>query len=162
MTMPGMLHGAIRFADHPRAVVRAVGTSRAIAHPGVLAVLTADDVPGDRVQGEITRDWPQLVAAGETTRYVGDVIALVAAQTRAAAREAAALVEVSYEVLDPVTSPADAMAPGAPQLHSHAPGNVLSVSRDQARRRRCRARAGGARGHRDLPDPVHRARLPRA
>lgn len=128
MTMPGMLHGAIRFADHPRATVRAVSTARARAHPGVLAVLTAGDVPGNRVQGEITKDWPQLVAAGETTRYVGDVIALVAARTRAAAREAAALVEVSYEVLEPVTSPTQAMAGGAPQLHAHAPGNVLSVS----------------------------------
>jgi xanthine dehydrogenase molybdenum-binding subunit len=128
MTMPSMLHGAIRFADHPRAVVRAVESGRALAHPGVLAVLTADDVPGDRVQGEITQDWPQLVAVGETTRYVGDVIALVAASTRAAAREAAALIEISYEVLEPVTRPADAMVPGAPQLHSHAPGNVLSVS----------------------------------
>jgi selenium-dependent xanthine dehydrogenase len=128
MTMPGMLHGAIRFADHPRAVIRAIDTSRALAYPGVVAVLTAADVPGDRVQGEITQDWPQLVAPGDTTRYVGDVIALVAAQTRSAAREAAALVEVGYDVLDPVTSPADAMAPGAPRLHSHAPGNVLSVS----------------------------------
>ena len=128
MIMPGMLHGAIRFADHPRAVVRAVDTSRALAHPGVLAVLTAGDVPGERVQGEITQDWPQLVATGETTRYVGDVIALVAGQTRAAAREAAALVEVSYDVLEPVTSPAGAMARGAPRLHPHAPGNVLSVS----------------------------------
>ena len=94
----------------------------------MLAVLTAGDVPGERIQGEITQDWPQLVAAGETTRYVGDVIALVAARTRAAAREAAALVEVGYDVLEPVTSPAGAMAPGAPQLHPHAPGNVLSVS----------------------------------
>ena len=128
MTMPGMLHGAIRFADHPRAVIRAIDTSRALAYPGVVAVLTAADVPGDRVQGEITQDWPQLVAPGETTRYVGDVIALVAAQTRSAAREAAALVEVGYDVLDPVTSLAAAMAPGAPRLHSHAPGNVLSVS----------------------------------
>ena len=128
MTMPGMLHGAIRFADHPRAVVRAVDTSPALAHPGVLAVLTAADVPGERFQGEITQDWPQLVAIGETTRYVGDVIAVVAARTRAAAREAAALVEVRYDVLEPVTCPAGAMAPGAPQLHPHAPGNVLSVS----------------------------------
>jgi selenium-dependent xanthine dehydrogenase len=128
MTMPGMLHGAIRFADQPRAVVLAIDASRARAHPGVVAVLTAGDVPGDRVQGELTQDWPQLVAAGETTRYVGDVVALVAAQTRAAARAAAALIEVSYTVLDPVTSPAAAMAPGAPQLHEHAPGNVLSVS----------------------------------
>ena len=128
MAMPGMLHGAIRFADHPRAVVRAVDTSRALAHPGVLAVLTAADVPGERFQGEITQDWPQLVAVGETTRYVGDVLALVAARTRAAAREAAALIEVGYDVLEPVTSPADAMAPGAPRLHDRAPGNVLSVS----------------------------------
>jgi selenium-dependent xanthine dehydrogenase len=128
ITMPGLVHGAIRFADHPRAVVRAVDTARALGHPGVLAVLTAGDVPGDRVQGEIIQDWPQLVAVGETTRYVGDVIALVAAQTRAAAREAAALVEVSYDVLEPVTSPADAMACSAPGLHAHAPGNVLSVS----------------------------------
>jgi aerobic-type carbon monoxide dehydrogenase small subunit (CoxS/CutS family) len=128
MTMPGLLHGAIRFADHPRAVIRTIDTSRTRAHPGVVAVLTAGDVAGDRVQGEITPDWPQLVAAGETTRYVGDVIAVVAAETRTAAREAAALVEVDYDVLDPVTSPADAMAPGAPQLHPRAPGNVLSVS----------------------------------
>jgi len=128
MTMPGMAHGAIRFADHPRAVVRAVDTSQALAHPGVLAVLTAGDVPGDRVQGEITQDWPQLVATGETTRYVGDVIALVAATDRTCAREAAALVEVSYEVLEPVTSPVQAMAQDAPRLHDHAPGNVLSVS----------------------------------
>ena len=71
-------------------MIRAVDTGRAIAHPGVLAVLTAADVPGDRVQGEITQDWRQLVAAGETTKYVGDVVALVAAQTRDAAREAAA------------------------------------------------------------------------
>jgi selenium-dependent xanthine dehydrogenase len=128
MTMPGMLHGAIRFSDHPRAVVTAVDTSRAAAHPGVVAVVTAADVPGDRVQGELTKDWPQLVAVGEITRYVGDVIALVAATDRTAAREAAAMIEVSYQVLDPVTSPQQAMEPQAPQLHPHAAGNVLSLS----------------------------------
>ncbi|HXP22119.1 MAG TPA: selenium-dependent xanthine dehydrogenase [Streptosporangiaceae bacterium] len=142
MTMPGMLHGAIRFADHPRAVVLGIDISRAAAHPGVLAVLTAADVPGERVQGEITRDWPQLVAVGETTRYVGDVIALVAASDRTAAREAAALVDVSYDVLEPVTSPAQAMSGGAPRLHSHAPGNVLSVS--QVRRGDVDAALAGA------------------
>ncbi len=112
MTMPGM----------------GVDIAAAAAHPGVVAVLTAADVPGDRVQGEITKDWPQLVAVGETTRYVGDVIALVAALDRTAAREAAGLIEVSYEVLEPLASPADAMLPGAPQLHAHAHGNVLSLS----------------------------------
>jgi len=128
LSMPGMLHGAVHFSAHPRARIVSVDTTRARAYPGVVAVLTAEDVPGNRVQGELTQDWVQLQAAGETTRYVGDVLAVVAAQTRAAARAAAALVDVEYEVLEPVTDPVAAMAPGAPQLHRRAPGNVLSVS----------------------------------
>ena len=128
LTMPGMLHGALRFSDHPRARIVSVNASRAAAYAGVAAVLVAADVPGDRAQGELTRDWVQIYAAGETTRYVGDVLALVAAETRAAARAAAALVDVEYEVLEPVTDPFAALAPGAPQLHPHSPGNVLSLS----------------------------------
>jgi xanthine dehydrogenase molybdenum-binding subunit len=124
---PGMLHGALRFSDHPRARVLRVDTSRAASFPGVVAVLTAADVPGERKQGSLTQDWRQLVAEGETTAYVGDVLALVAAQNRHAAREAAALVEVQYEVLDPVTSPEEALAEDAPRLQPD--GNVLSVSR---------------------------------
>ncbi len=107
MTVPGMLHGALRFSDHPRARVLSVDTAKAAAQPGVVAVLVADDVPGERTQGALTQDWRQLVAVGEETAYVGDVLAVVAAETRHAAREAAALVEVEYEVLEPVTSPFD-------------------------------------------------------
>jgi len=128
LSAPGMLHGAVRFADHPRARVLRIDTARALAHPGVVAVLTATDVPGERNQGEIIPDWTQLVAVGETTRYVGDVLALVAAGTRDAAREAAGLVDLEYDVLEPVTSVTAALAADAPQLHDHAPGNVLSVS----------------------------------
>ena len=105
MVVPGMLHGALRFSDHPRARVLRIDTSRAEAHPGVVAVVTGADVPGERMQGAITKDWRQFVSAGEETAYVGDVLAAVAAGTRRAAREAAALVEVEYEVLDPVTGP---------------------------------------------------------
>jgi selenium-dependent xanthine dehydrogenase len=126
MAMPGMVHGAIRSSDHPRARVRTIDASRARAHPGVVAVATAADVPGERTQGLITRDWRQLVAEGEVTAYVGDVLAVVAAETRHAAREAAAMVEVEYEVLDPVTDPMRALDEGAPALHEH--GNVLSTS----------------------------------
>ncbi len=128
LSVPGMLHGAIRFTDHPRATILSIDTARARAHPGVVAVLTADDVPGERTQGELTQDWPQIHAAGETTRYIGDVVALVAAQTRQAARAAATLVDVECEVLEPLTDPDAAMADGAPQLHRGAPGNVLSTS----------------------------------
>ena len=102
---PGMLHGALRFSDHPRARVLRMDTSRAETHPGVVAVVTAADVRGERTQGVLTKDWRQLVAVDEETAYVGDVLAAVAAETRKAAREAAALVDVEYEVLDPVTSP---------------------------------------------------------
>jgi selenium-dependent xanthine dehydrogenase len=105
MVVPGMLHGALRFSDHPRARVLGIDTSRAEAHPGVVAVVTGADVPGERTQGAITKDWRQLVSVGEETAYVGDILAAVAAETRRAAREAAALVEVEYEVLDPVTGP---------------------------------------------------------
>jgi xanthine dehydrogenase molybdenum-binding subunit len=126
LRIPGMLQGALRFADHPRAVVRRIDTERAAALPGVVRVVTWRDVPGERVQGLLTRDWPLLVAEGETTRYVGDVLASVAATSRAAAREAAALVEVEYEVLEPVTDPFAALEPDAPAIHPA--GNLLSLT----------------------------------
>jgi selenium-dependent xanthine dehydrogenase len=127
LTAPRMLHGAVRFSDHPRARVLRIEASRAAAQPGVIAVLTWRDVPGQRKQGLIFPDWRQLVAEGEVTGYVGDAIALVAAETRSAAREAAAMVDVEYEVLEPVTDPFEALAEGAPEAHEG--GNLLSVSR---------------------------------
>src|SRR6185503_272167 len=126
LTAPEMLHGALRFSDHPRARVVRLDVAPAEAHPGVLRVLLAADVPGERVQGAITKDWPQLVATGEITRYVGDALAVIVAETRHAAREAAALLDVDYEVLEPVTDPFAALEPGAPQLHPD--GNLLSTS----------------------------------
>jgi selenium-dependent xanthine dehydrogenase len=127
MKVQGMLHAAIRFSDHPRAKVVAIDTSAAEAHPGVISVITAADVPGKRRQGLIVQDWRMLVAEGEVTSYVGDVLAVVAAETRRAAREAAELVDVRYEVLEPVTDPEAALKPDAPQLQDN--GNVLSVSK---------------------------------
>jgi len=126
MVRAGMLHGALRFADHPRAIVRRIDTRRAREHPGVLDVVTWREVPGRRVQGLIVADWPLLVAEGETTRYVGDVLAAVAAETRAAARAAAALVDVEYEVLDPITDPFAALAEDAPRIHDR--GNLVELS----------------------------------
>jgi xanthine dehydrogenase molybdenum-binding subunit len=126
LSAPGMAHGAVRFSDHPRARVVRIDPSPARSHPGVVAVLLAGDVPGERTQGLLTRDWPQLVAEGEVTRYVGDVLAIVVAETRHAAREAAALVDVEYEALEPVTDPFAALEPDAPALHEK--GNLLSTS----------------------------------
>ncbi|MGZ4810853.1 MAG: molybdopterin cofactor-binding domain-containing protein, partial [Thermoanaerobaculia bacterium] len=105
MERPGMLHGALVLSPHPRARVISIDTTRAAA---ISTVVTAADVPGERHYGIIDSDWPGFVAIGEEARYVGDVIAAVAAADEATARRAAALVEVHYEVLAPVLSVAEA------------------------------------------------------
>jgi xanthine dehydrogenase molybdenum-binding subunit len=126
MVESGMLHGALRFSDHPRALVVRIDTSRAAAAPGVVAVVTAMDVPGERIVGLIVHDWPVFVAEGETTRYVGDVLAAVAARTRREARAAVALIDVEYEVQAPVVDPFAALEPDAPAIHAR--GNLLETA----------------------------------
>lgn len=126
MKVEGMAYAAMRFSDHPRALVKRLDASAALAHPGVRRVLTARDVPGDRHVGLITRDWPILVAEGEETRYVGDILAVVVADDQKTARHAASLIEVDYEVRPPVTTPEAALAPDAPKIHPK--GNLLSKS----------------------------------
>ncbi len=123
--LKGMLHGALVLSQHARATVNGIDTAAAEAAPGVVRVLTADDVPGERYVGLIVHDWPVLVAVGELTRYVGDVLAVVVAETIPQARAAAALVAVAYDVHTPVTDPVAAMKPDAPLVH--ATGNVLST-----------------------------------
>jgi xanthine dehydrogenase molybdenum-binding subunit len=130
LKVEGMLHGALVLSEHPRARVKAIDPSAALALDGVHALIGARDVPGQRYQGLIYPDWPIFVAVGEETRYTGDVICAVAADTRELARRAAKLVKVDYEVLTPITSIEEAMAPGAPLLHpenGHA-DNQLSTS----------------------------------
>lgn len=125
--LPGMVYGALRFSDHPRARVLAIDTSPAEALPGVIRVLTAADIPGDRYIGLIRQDWPLMIAIGEETRYVGDVLAEVVAETEAIARAAAALIRVEYEVLEPVTDMHKALEPDAPVVNPTNPnGNQLS------------------------------------
>ena len=126
MFLPNMLHGALLLSPHPRARVEKIDLTAALAIPGVHAILTAEDVLGQRFQGLIYPDWPVFVAPGEHTRYVGDVIAAVAADTRAIARRAVEAIAVDYTVLRPITTPEESLAPGAPQIH--AKGNLLSKS----------------------------------
>ncbi len=125
LVVPGMLHAAVVLSEHPRARVRAVHVSEALAMPGVVRVLTAADVPGRRHVGLIVDDWPVLVASGEATRCVGDVLAVVVADSRRRARRATAAIRVDYQVLTPVTDPHAALAPSAPALHEG--GNLLEA-----------------------------------
>jgi len=125
LTIPGMLHAAIVLSEHPRARVLRIDPSPALALPGVVRVLTAADVPGRRNVGLIVQDWPVLVAEGETTRCVGDVLAVVVADSQHRARRAADAVVVEVEVLEPVTDPESALSPGAPRVHDG--GNLLEA-----------------------------------
>ncbi len=117
LALPGMLHGAVVLSPHARAKVRRVDVAPALAAPGVRAALSARDVPGEPLNGLILDDWPVLVAEGEEVRCVGDVLAIVAADSEAQARAAAALVTVELEPLAPVLDPASALEPAAPRVN---------------------------------------------
>ncbi|MCZ6697783.1 MAG: molybdopterin-dependent oxidoreductase, partial [Planctomycetota bacterium] len=122
----GLAHAVMRFSDHPRALVKRVDTSAADALNGVIRVVTARDVPGERHVGLIVSDWPVFIAEGEETRCVGDIVAAVVAEDEAAARRAADLIVVDYDVLEPVTNPQAALAADSPRIHPK--GNLLSRS----------------------------------
>jgi len=126
VTPPGTLYAAMRFSDHPRALVKGIDASAALAMPGVHRVITAGDVPGDRYVGLIVKDWPILIAVGEETRCVGDILAIVVADNQHLARKAAEKLVVDYEVRTPVTTVEDALKPDAPKIHPK--GNLLSKS----------------------------------
>ena len=125
--VPGMLHGALRLTDHTRADVIRIDTSRALAAPGVVAVFTQADIPGKQFVGIIYKDWPVFIGEGQRTSYAGDVLAIVVAETKQQARDAAKLVEVEYEVLRPITDPVAAIDDPEPAVWG-TDSNVLSVS----------------------------------
>lgn len=122
----GMKHGALKWSDHPRAKVIKIDTTAAAAYPGVIRIFTAEDIPGDRTIGLIRQDWPLMIAVGETTNYVGDVLAGVVAESDEIARAAVELIEVEYEVLEPIIDMHKALKPDSPQVHES--GNMLSQS----------------------------------
>ena len=105
----GMHHAALHLTSHARARVINIDATAALAHPNVTAVLTAADVPGELMVGIIYKDWPVMIPVGGMTSYAGDVLAIVVATDRISAREAAQLVDVTYEVLPPVTDPRKAL-----------------------------------------------------
>ncbi len=125
LLLPGMLYGGAVRSAYPRAKVLRVDVSRAKQAEGVVAALRAEDVPGQRKIGHQKQDWDALIAEGETTRYLGDAIVLIAAETKEQLRAAKALVSIEYEVQKPLCSPSEALADGAPRIHPD--GNVLAT-----------------------------------
>ncbi|MGB9799540.1 MAG: molybdopterin-dependent oxidoreductase [Thermanaerothrix sp.] len=119
----GMLHARVKRAMVPSAIVKRIDVSKARALPGVVAVLTAEDIPGERNHGLVIYDWPIMVGVGERVRYVGDAIAIVAAETREIATQALDLIAVEFEPLPVITDPVQAAQPDAPKIHPN--GNLL-------------------------------------
>jgi CO/xanthine dehydrogenase Mo-binding subunit len=114
LSLTGQLHAKFRYADHTHARIVSVDASRARALPGVLAVLTHEDVP-DVLYGDLVED--RRLFARERVRFEGDVVAAVAALTPAIAAEAAAAVEVEYEPLPAISDIEAALAEDAPLIH---------------------------------------------
>jgi CO/xanthine dehydrogenase Mo-binding subunit len=112
--LPGTLWGKALRSPYPHARILRVDTSRAKSQPGVMAIVTAADIP-NVLTGRRLRDMPML--AGDRVRFIGEKIAVVAAEDRNVAEEATQLIEVEYEELPPVFDPLVAITEGAPQLH---------------------------------------------
>jgi CO/xanthine dehydrogenase Mo-binding subunit len=116
-----MLFAALKFSDYPKAKVIKIDVSKAEKHPGVHRVFTAKDIPGEKIVGLILQDWSVMIEEGNTTHFIGDVIAGVVADSDKIAREAVELIDVEYEVLEPVTNVFEAI--NGAQVHQERPNH---------------------------------------
>jgi carbon-monoxide dehydrogenase large subunit len=134
--LPNQSYGVFVRSPHAHAAIRSIDAANALAAPGVLAVLTGDDVAADGLGGvpcgwqvknkddSVMVEPPHPALAQGKVRHAGDPVVLVIAETKAQAREAAHLVEIDYEPLPAVASLNAAVAGGAPVVWDEAPGNV--------------------------------------
>ncbi|HNF34764.1 MAG TPA: molybdopterin-dependent oxidoreductase, partial [Anaerolineales bacterium] len=119
----GMLYAKAKRAMIPHGFLKKLDTSKAKALKGVIAVLTAEDVPAEKNHGLVIYDWPVMVGIGERVRYVGDALAIVAAESPELAEQASALIEAEFDLQPVITNPVMAREEGVPQLHEK--GNLL-------------------------------------
>ena len=123
LVFDGMLYAKARRALIPHGFLTKLDVSKAKALPGVVSVLTAEDIPAERNHGLVIFDWPVLVGIGERVRYVGDALAIVAAESQEIAEQAATLIEAEFDLQPVITNPVQARQEGVPQLHEK--GNLL-------------------------------------
>lgn len=119
----GMLYAKAKRAMIPHGFLTKLDTSKAKALPGVVAILTAEDVPAEKNHGLVIFDWPVMVGIGERVRYVGDALAIVAAESQEIAEQASALIEAEFDLQPVITNPVMAREEGVPQIHDS--GNLL-------------------------------------
>lgn len=124
MEIEGMKHASAVRSKYPRARICAIHRERALELPGVIAVLTAEDIPGRRQVGHLVKDWDVMIPVGGITHFLGDAVCLVVAETVEILNRAKELVEIVYEELPAVTCVEQALAKDAPMLHEG--GNIVS------------------------------------
>ena len=137
VTLPQMTQAFVLRSPAAHALIKRIDTSAARDMPGVLFIATGEDVRADGIgdipcavplnnrDGTPRRDTPRPALALGKVRHVGQPVALVVAETLSAARDAAEAIDIEYETLPAVTEANDALAPGAPQLFDHIPGNLV-------------------------------------
>jgi len=119
----GMLYARAKRAMIPHGFLKKLDISNAKALKGVVAVLTAKDIPVEHNHGLVIFDWPVMVDVGERVRYVGDALAIVAAETPEIAEQAIGLIEAEFDLQPVITNPVQARQDGVPQIHEK--GNLL-------------------------------------
>lgn len=122
INLPDMLYAKALRTKYPRAKINRIDLSKALEHPDVVRILTAEDVPHN-ITGHLKKDWDVMIETGNITRYIGDALALVATRHKETLDEVISLIEVDYTVLEPITNPMDALKEGAPLIHED--GNIM-------------------------------------
>ena len=131
----GMLHAVALRSKYPRAKLLSLDKEEALKEEGVVAIFTAQDIPGKKTVGHIVKDWEAMIGIGETTRFLGDPVALVVADTRDHADRAKEKIKVEYEVLPFISSIDEAKKEGAVLVHPEYKGNIAQerhISRGDA------------------------------
>lgn len=124
----GMYSGALKFSEYPRAQILNIDISNALKQKGVASIYTAKDIPGNRYTGLIFKDWPAMIDIGERTNCIGDVLAIVVAETEADARLALDKIVVDYKPENPVTDMMEAIQPQSPGVRD-GQSNILETSK---------------------------------
>ena len=131
----GMLHAVALRSKYPRARLLSLDKEEALKEEGVVAIFTAQDIPGKKTVGHIVKDWEAMIGIGEITRFLGDPVALVVADTRDHADRAKDKIKVEYEVLPFISSIDEAKKEGAVLVHPEYKGNIAQerhISRGDA------------------------------
>jgi selenium-dependent xanthine dehydrogenase len=119
----GMLYAKGLYSKYPRARINKIDVSRAVRHPDCVEILLRDDVPCNKI-GHIKQDWDVMLGEGDITKYVGNVLAVVASTKLESLDEICSLIDVDYTELKPLCSPYEALRGDAPLIHED--GNIMS------------------------------------